>query len=42
MRTRNATLPLLKRYKVTYREFEGKHTLRPEVAAEAVRWFRKG
>jgi hypothetical protein len=41
MRTRNATLPLLKRSKVTYREFEG-NTLRPEVAAEAVRWFRKG
>jgi phospholipase/carboxylesterase len=26
-------------YKVTYREFDGKHTLPPEVAAEAMRWF---
>jgi phospholipase/carboxylesterase len=26
-------------YGVTYREFEGKHTLPPEVAAEAMRWF---
>ena len=26
-------------YKVTYREFEGKHTLPPEVASEAMRWF---
>lgn len=26
-------------YRVTYREFEGKHTLPPEVAAEAMRWF---
>jgi len=26
-------------YKVTYREFEGKHTLPPEIASEAMRWF---
>ena len=26
-------------YHVTYREFEGKHTLPPEVAAEAMQWF---
>ena len=26
-------------YNVTYREFEGKHTLPPEIAAEALRWF---
>jgi phospholipase/carboxylesterase len=26
-------------YRVTYREFEGKHTLPPEVASEAMRWF---
>jgi phospholipase/carboxylesterase len=26
-------------YHVTYREFEGKHTLPPEVASEAMRWF---
>jgi phospholipase/carboxylesterase len=26
-------------YRVTYREFEGKHTLPPEIAAEAMRWF---
>jgi phospholipase/carboxylesterase len=34
-------VPELKRegYRVTYREFEGKHTLPPEVAAEAMRWF---
>jgi predicted esterase len=34
-------VPQLKRegYKVTYREFEGKHTLPPEVASEAMRWF---
>jgi phospholipase/carboxylesterase len=34
-------VPQLKRegYNVTYREFEGKHTLPPEVAAEAMRWF---
>jgi phospholipase/carboxylesterase len=34
-------VPGLKRdgYRVTYREFEGKHTLPPEVAAEAMRWF---
>lgn len=29
----------LEGYRVTYREFEGKHTLPPEVAAEAMRWF---
>lgn len=36
-------VPALKRsgYRVTYREFEGKHTLPPEVAAEAMRWFMK-
>ena len=28
-------------YQVTYREFEGKHTLPPEVAQEAMRWFLK-
>jgi phospholipase/carboxylesterase len=34
-------VPELKRegYSVTYREFEGKHTLPPEVAAEAMRWL---
>ena len=26
-------------YAVTYREFEGKHTLPPEIASEAMRWF---
>lgn len=26
-------------YRVTYREFEGKHTLPPEIASEAMRWF---
>ncbi len=36
-------VPALKRsgYNVTYREFEGKHTLPPEIAAEAMRWFMK-
>ncbi len=36
-------VPALKRsgYRVTYREFEGKHTLPPEVAGEAMRWFMK-
>ncbi len=29
-------------YRVTYREFEGKHTLPPDVAAEAMRWFMEG
>jgi phospholipase/carboxylesterase len=34
-------VPALKRdgYRVTYREFEGKHILPPEVASEAMRWF---
>jgi len=34
-------VPALKRdgYNVTYREFEGKHTLPPEIASEAMRWF---
>jgi phospholipase/carboxylesterase len=34
-------VPQLKKdgYRVTYREFEGKHTLPPEVAAEAMQWF---
>jgi phospholipase/carboxylesterase len=34
-------VPVLKRagYRVTYREFEGKHTLPPEVASEAMRWL---
>jgi phospholipase/carboxylesterase len=34
-------VPGLKRlgYRVTYREFEGKHTLPPDVASEAMRWF---
>jgi phospholipase/carboxylesterase len=34
-------VPELKRdgYRVTYREFEGKHTLPPDVASEAMRWF---
>jgi phospholipase/carboxylesterase len=37
-------VPELKRqgYRVTYREFEGKHTLPPEIAAEAMRWFMDG
>jgi phospholipase/carboxylesterase len=26
-------------YKVTFREFDGQHTLPPDVAAEAMRWF---
>lgn len=26
-------------YQVNYREFEGKHTLPPEIASEAMRWF---
>ena len=36
-------VPALKRsgYLVTYREFEGKHTLPPEIASEAMRWFMK-
>jgi len=36
-------VPALKRsgYSVTYREFEGKHTLPPEIASEAMRWFMK-
>lgn len=36
-------VPALKRsgYNVTYREFEGKHTLPPEIASEAMRWFMK-
>lgn len=29
-------------YRVTYREFDGKHTLPPEVAAEAMKWFMDG
>ena len=34
-------VPGLKRlgYRVTYREFEGKHTLPPEIASEAMHWF---
>ena len=34
-------VPALRRdgYRVTYREFEGKHVLPPEIAAEAMRWF---
>ena len=34
-------VPQLKQegYKVTYREFEGKHTLPPDVATEAMQWF---
>jgi phospholipase/carboxylesterase len=37
-------VPALKRdgYRVTYREFEGKHTLPPEIASEAMRWFMDG
>jgi phospholipase/carboxylesterase len=37
-------VPELKRqgYRVTYREFEGKHTLPPEIAAEAMGWFMAG
>lgn len=37
-------VPQLRRegYTVTYREFEGKHTLPPEVAAEAIEWFIDG
>jgi predicted esterase len=36
-------VPELKRqgYQVTYREFEGKHALPPDVAQEAMRWFLK-
>jgi phospholipase/carboxylesterase len=29
-------------YRVTYREFEGKHTLPSEVAVEAMRWLMEG
>jgi phospholipase/carboxylesterase len=29
-------------YKVTYKEFEGKHTLPPEIAADAMKWFMNG
>ena len=29
-------------YKVTYKEFEGKHTLPPEIASEAMKWFMDG
>ncbi len=34
-------VPQLRRegYNVTYREFEGKHTLPPEIAVDALRWF---
>jgi predicted esterase len=34
-------VPELRRegYEVTFREFEGKHTLPPEIATEAMRWF---
>ena len=34
-------VPELKRlgYTVTYREFSGRHTLPPEIAAEAMKWF---
>ncbi|HEV2199361.1 MAG TPA: PHB depolymerase family esterase [Bryobacteraceae bacterium] len=34
-------VPQLERlgYRVTYREFEGKHTLPPEIAADALSWF---
>lgn len=34
-------VPQLKKegYNVTYREFEGKHTLPPDIAADAMRWF---
>lgn len=34
-------VPQLRRegYNVTYREFEGKHTLPPEIAADALSWF---
>ena len=37
-------VPELKRqgYRVTYREFEGKHTLPPAIASEAMRWFMDG
>ena len=37
-------VPELKRegYQVTFREFEGPHTLPPDVAAEAMRWFMDG
>jgi predicted esterase len=26
-------------YPVTYREFDGPHTVPPEITAEAMRWF---
>lgn len=34
-------VPELKRlgYDVTYREFDGRHTLPPEIASEAMQWF---
>jgi phospholipase/carboxylesterase len=28
-------------YKLTYREFDGPHTVPPEIASEAVRWFTR-
>jgi phospholipase/carboxylesterase len=39
--TSRRIVPQLKRdgYKVTYREFEGPHTLPPDVATEAMRWY---
>jgi phospholipase/carboxylesterase len=37
-------VPQLERmgYEVTYREFEGGHTVLPEIALEAVGWFTSG
>lgn len=39
--TSRRIVPALKRegYKVTYREFEGPHTLPPDVGAEAMQWY---
>jgi len=41
--TRDRMIPLLKKagYSVTFREFDGPHTLPPEVARGAMEWFLK-
>lgn len=42
--TSRRVVPRLRRdgYDVTYREFDGPHTVPPEIAREAVDWFRAG
>ena len=41
--TSRTFLPKLKAlgYDVTYREYEGRHTLPPEILREVFEWFRK-